>query len=100
MYPHSGGWNVMHTDEFEISLHRELKVCGGTIQRIKKTLELLESKHGKTTEAFIKEFESGKLDSDTAKKDEYTAWADTYESLKRWQSLERQYQHQLGTMKI
>ncbi len=43
----------MHTDKFEISLHRELKVCGNTIQRIRKTLELMEQKYHKTTEAFI-----------------------------------------------
>ncbi|HTG01569.1 MAG TPA: hypothetical protein VK654_13395 [Nitrospirota bacterium] len=90
----------MHTDEFEISLHRELKVCGGTIQRIKKSLLLLEQKHGKTTEDFIKELESGTLVPDSDTQDDYAAWQDTYDSLKRWQALERQYQQQLGIMKI
>jgi len=90
----------MHTDEFEISLYRELKVCGGTIQRIKKTLLLLEQKHGKTTEVFIAELESNKLDSNPDNQDDFMTWQDTYESLKRWQALERQYQEQMGSMKI
>jgi arabinogalactan endo-1,4-beta-galactosidase len=90
----------MHTDEFEISLFRELKVCGNTILRIKKTLTLMEQKHTKTTEVFIEEFRNGKLDSDVINRDDYLAWENTYESLKQWQDLERQYQEQFRIMKI
>ncbi len=90
----------MHTDEFEISLSRELKVCGNAIQRIKKTLGLMERKHRKTTEAFIEEYKSGKLPADPGYKDEYRAWLASYESLKEWQSLERQYQEQFRIMKV
>ncbi len=90
----------MHTDEFESSLSRELKVCGNAIQRIKKTLGLMERKHRKTTEAFIEEYKSGKLPVDPDCKDEYRAWAASYESLKEWQVLERQYQEQYRVMKI
>ncbi len=90
----------MHTDEFEISLSRELKVCGNAIQRIKKTLDLMEQKHCKTTKAFIEEYKSGKLLVDPGSKDDYRAWESSYESLKEWQSLERQYQEQYRIMKI
>ena len=90
----------MHTDEFEISLFRELKVCSNTIQRIKKTLGLLERKHKKTTATFIEEYPNGKLSSDTDNKSDYAAWWSSYESLKQWQDLERQYQEQFRTMKI
>jgi hypothetical protein len=90
----------MHTDEYEISLSRELKVCGNTIQRIKKTLALMEQKHHKTTEDFIKEYRGGELEKDTGNKDDYAAWDDTYASLKRWQDLEREYQKQYRIMKI
>jgi hypothetical protein len=34
----------MHTDEYEISLYRELAVCKNTIRRIKKSLGILERK--------------------------------------------------------
>ncbi len=73
----------MHTDEFEISLFRELKVCGNTIKRIRKTLDLMEQKHGKTTEAFIEEYRSGKLDHDIKNKDDYLVWGNSYESFKQ-----------------
>ncbi len=75
----------MHTDKFEISLHRELKVCGNTIQRIRKTLELMEQKYHKTTEAFIEEYKNGNLDSDLNNKDNYRTWEISYESLKQRQ---------------
>jgi len=90
----------MHTDEFEISLHRELKVCENTIQRIKKTLGLFEQKHHKTTEAFIEEYRNGKLAVDTENADDYRVWEDSYESLRKWHDLERQYQVQFLKMKI
>jgi len=90
----------MHTDEFEISLFRELKVCGNTIQRIKKTLGLMEQKYHKTTEAFIREYRNGELDNDADNKDAYSAWDNTYASLQRWQDLERKYQEQYRIMKI
>ncbi len=90
----------MHTDEFEISLFRELKVCGNTIQRIKKSLSLMEGKHKKSTAMFMEEYRSGKLSADTKNQEEYAAWWSSCESLKQWQDLERQYQEQFHTMKI
>ncbi len=90
----------MHTDEFEISLLRELKVCGNTIQRIKKTLALMEQKHHKTTGSFIDEYRTGRLNDDPDNRDDYAAWEGSYESLLQWQDLERQYQEQLRIMKV
>jgi hypothetical protein len=90
----------MHTDEFEISLSRELSVCKSTIQRIKKSLGILERKHNKTTEMFIDELRSGKLPDNPDYKDDYEAWRSSYESLKRWEELERQYQEAFRMMKI
>ncbi len=90
----------MHTDEFEISLSRELKVCENTIQRIKKTLGLMEQKHHKTTEAFSEEYRSGKLDADAENADDYRVWEDSYDSLRKWQDLEQQYRVQFVKMKI
>ena len=46
---------AVHTDEFEISLSRELNVCKNTIQRTQKSLGLLEQKHNKITAVFIEE---------------------------------------------
>jgi hypothetical protein len=90
----------MHTDEFEISLHRELKVCENTIQRIRKTLAMMEQKHRKTTATFIEEYRNGKLNADKEQEDDYRVWESSYESLRKWQELEQQYREQFRKMKI
>ena len=90
----------MHTDEFEISLFRELKVCTNTIHRIRKSLSLMEEKHKKSTEFFLEEYRSGKLAADTTNSDDYAAWWSSCESLKQWLDLERQYQEQFRAMRI
>jgi hypothetical protein len=89
----------MHTDEYEISLYRELAVCKNTIQRIKKSLGILERKHNMTTEAFIAEYRSGKLTQHPEFKDDYEAWQSSYDSLKRWEELEKQYKDAYRLMK-
>ncbi len=81
----------LNTDEYEISLSRELNVCRSTIKRIQKTLSLLEQKHNRTTEAFMEEVRSGALREDAGLKDDYEAWKSSYESLKKWEELEREY---------
>jgi len=83
---------IVHTDEYEISLQRELAVCKNTIQRIRKSLGILERKHNTTTEAFIAALRSGKLARHPEFEDDYEAWQSSYNSLKRWEELERQYQ--------
>ncbi len=90
----------MHTDEFEISLSREIKVCENTIKRIEKTLSLLEQKHHKTTEAFLEEYRNGALQNDPDHADDYTVWSDSVASLEQWRELERGYREQFKNMKI
>ncbi len=90
----------MHTDEFEISLSRELSVCKSTIQKIKHTLSILERKHNKTTEMFIDELRRNQLPDNPDYKEDYGAWQSSYESLERWEELERQYQEAFRMMKI
>ena len=89
----------MHYDEYMISLSRELNACNKTIEKIKKTLGILERKHGKTTARFIEELESEKLPVPADLKDDYEAWKNTYDSLKRWEELEKQYQEAYKMMK-
>ncbi len=90
----------MHTDEFEISLFRELKVCANTIHRIRKSLSLMEEKHKKSSDIFMEEYRSGKLTFDTQNRDDYAAWWSSCESLKQWLDLERQYQEQFHALRI
>lgn len=89
----------MHPDEYEISLSRELAICKNTIHRIKKTLELLEKKHNKSTDQFLQEVYSGAKLSDDFQAD-YETWKNTWESLKKWEDLGRQYQEAYKAWKI
>jgi hypothetical protein len=88
---------VMHTDEYEISLSRELAVCKSAIKKIKEFFIIMERKHNKTTEQFVEEYDSRKL-ADSL--DDYKPWRNNYESLKRWKELERQYEEAFRMMKI
>ena len=90
----------MHTDEYEISLSRELGVCRNTIKRIRKTLELMEQKHHRTSEAFMEDVRAGKLKDDPDLKEDYDAWQSSCESLKKWEELEKQYVEMFNAMKI
>ncbi len=90
----------MHTDEYEISLSRELSVCRSTIQRIRKTLELLEQKHQKTTQAFLEDLAGGRTAEHPDFKEDYDAWQSSHDSLKKWEALEKQYQEIYRAMKI
>ena len=90
----------MPYDEYEISLSRELNVCKNTIQRINKSLGILERKHHKTTEVFMQELLDNELAGHPEYKEDYDAWQSSYASLKKWEELERQYQKALRTMKI
>jgi len=90
----------MHTDEFEIALSRELKVCENTIKRINTTLGMMERKYHKTTAVFIQERRSARPDDNGDNKDDYRVWENSHESLERWQDLERQYREQYRIMKI
>ncbi len=87
----------MHTDEYEISLSRELAVCRNSIKRIREFFTIMERKHNKTTEQFVEEYDAGKL---TDNREDYEPWRGNYESLKQWQTLERQYEEIYVKMKI
>jgi hypothetical protein len=90
----------VHTDEYEISLTRYLSVCRSTIKRINKTLELLEQKHNRTTEVFMEAVRTGTLYEDPDLRDDHEAWKSSYESLRKWEELEKQYVEMYKTPKI
>lgn len=86
-------------DDYELPLSRELAVCRNTIQRIRKTLELLEQKHKKKTKTVMEELQKG-FSPDPAFKEDYEAWTSSYASLKKWEDLEKQYTEVCRAMKI
>jgi hypothetical protein len=94
------GRQIEQTDEYTISLHRELARVQKTIQRIEESLGILKRKHDMTTEMFIDELQSNTLPDNPDYKGDYEVWRRSYESLKRWDALERQYQEAFRTMMI
>jgi hypothetical protein len=75
-------------------------VCKNTIQRIEESLGILKRKHDMTTEMFIDELQSNTLPDNPDYKGDYEVWRRSYESLKRLDALERQYQEAFRTMMI
>jgi len=90
----------MYTDEYEISLARELVVCKNTIRKIKKSLENLERKYNKSTKFFLNEFQSGTLAGHPDSDQDYKLWFAFHESLKKWEELEKQYLEVIRMTKI
>lgn len=87
----------MHTDEYEISLLRELLVCEKEIKKITRGLAGMETKYGMKTRVFVAEFGCGNI---TEQKDDYKVWIKEYEALKKWEVLRDQYTALLRRMKI
>ena len=80
---------VMHTDEYEISLSREIDVCRSRIRAIKKTLCKMEQKYGVTTEQFLKN--PGKSaaaisDSDAGR------WTENCTALTGWRDKQQEFE--------
>ena len=87
----------MHTDEYEISLARELNVCEKKIAVIKKTLLRLEQKYNIKAEVLADEFPDGKISEQDAG---LIACVKESEALKKWETLRDQYAELLRKMKV
>lgn len=87
----------MHTDEYEISLSRELEVCRKYILKIKKALRGFEEKYKIPTEEFLKRYNGGELPGSER---DYTAWFETCEALKKWEERLREFERIYRQMKL
>jgi DNA polymerase III delta prime subunit len=86
----------MHTDEYEIALARELKVCESAIRKATRFLASMNTKYDLETSSFIEQYNSGAL----GKSSDFNAWADSYKALQEWETRRKQYEELLRTMKI
>ncbi len=87
----------MHTDEYEISLRRELNACEKQLTKIRKALAHFEKKYEMRTEVLAVEYGGGSL---KGQKDDLSAWMSEYEALKKWETLRDQYAELLRKMKV
>ena len=86
----------MYTDEYQISLSRELSVSKKAIARIEKFLIKMENRYGLKTDDFLKEFSTGKP---TEQNKDFITWVDYGESLKSWRNRLQQYEEMFRIMK-
>ncbi len=87
----------MHTDEYEISLLRELQVCEKRIKKITHVLTDMETKYRMKTEVFAAKLKSGNI---AGEKEDIAVWIEEHEALKKWEILRDQYAELLSRMKI
>ena len=87
----------MHTDEYEISLSRELDVCKKKVRALEKKLSCMEKKFNMQTMVFVKYFSEAKLDTLNS---DFISWFNDYDALVKWQESLKQYEEIFCSMKI
>jgi hypothetical protein len=85
----------MHTDEYEISIGREIALCRKMVRRLKDSLERREKQCGLTTEAFLEAFEKGCL----SEQQPIQSWNQEYQKLQYWQKMLTEYEEALESLK-
>jgi len=85
----------MHTDEYEISMGREIAFCRKMVRQLQDSLETREKQCGMTTEAFLKALEEGGL----AAQHPIQSWNQEYQKLQYWQKMLTEYEEALESLK-
>lgn len=86
----------MHTDEYEISIGREISLCRKIIVRQEKALLTREKKFGMTTEAFLQTLEQ---DLQAERNPDFELWLKDHEELKIWEQRLKEYEQALEILK-
>jgi hypothetical protein len=86
----------VHTDEYEISIGREVTLCRKVIKRLCSALKEKEKRYGISTEAFLEEFLLGKLPEENH---DFRQWKEEYQELGNWQQKLREYEEALQVLK-
>ena len=85
----------MHTDEYEISLGREIASCRKKVRQLQDALERREKQCGMTTEAFLQTIEAGC----PSEPHPLQSWRQEYQELLYWQKLLTEYEAALESLK-
>ncbi len=86
----------MHTDEYEISIGREIKLCRDVIRRLRKAIEARELQKGMSTDDLCGALGRGELE---ASNPEVSAWLKDHRELQAWESKLLEYGEALETLK-
>ena len=82
----------MHTDEFEISIGREIRLCRKLIWRLKRSIEKKEKRYGISTEDFIEGLNQGRLLESSP---DFANWQSDCRELADLERMLGEYQEQL-----
>jgi len=87
----------MHTDEYEISLAREINVCERVVKETRKKLALRRQRFGTDYPRAVQAAAEGSLTIDQV---ELAAWREDFEALPQWEQRLDQYREALAVMRI
>jgi hypothetical protein len=87
----------MHTDEYEISLAREINVCERVVNQTLRNLARCKTRFGTDYPRAVQAAAEGSLAIDPA---ELAAWREDFEALPQWQQRLDQYREALAVMRI
>jgi hypothetical protein len=85
----------MHTDEYEISIGREIALCRKMVRRLQDSLVRREKDCGLETEVFLEAMQGGGL----AGPGHLEGWGREYQELQHWQKLLAEYEAALESLK-
>ena len=85
----------MHTDEYEISLSREITICKRVIRGIREKLQQREEHFG-VTWAGIREGQKKPAIDER----EMRAWQEDFEALPQWEQRLAEYRQALAVMRV
>jgi len=85
----------MHTDEYEISIGREITLCRKFIKQRRDSLHAREEQHGTTTEELLRAVEEGRV----GEQSDFPSWRKEYQDLQYWQKMLNDYEEALRTLK-
>jgi hypothetical protein len=84
----------MHTDEYEISIGREIAFCRKKVRQLQAALEKREQQHGMTTAAFLQALKDERLSEQ-----HHLGWNQEYQDLQYWQRMMTEYVDALASLK-
>ncbi len=86
----------MHTDEYEISIGREISLCGRLIRRLKRSIQKKENQYGISTEDFLKALHQGRLAETNT---DFANWRRDHRELQDLERMLSQYEEELKKLK-
>ncbi len=86
----------MHTDEYEISIGREVSMCRRRIGKLGKAIRKMEERYAMTTEALLDAYEQGRLDGPNP---DHLKWIKDHRELLLWTKMLKDYEDALRGLK-